>query len=430
MPMIKIAMQSAQSAATSLTSERLVNMFAEPAPAGSVSDIVLHQHPGMVAVNKEVGAIYGMAVHRNTLYVASSTGLYSIDSEGDETAVEYTGEINEAGTTILFNGESFYCSPLAQSAYLDGYFLRVEPDYAGRFSWAGPYSTTWEPLDFATAEGAPDALVGIISAHRELWLFGSQTTEIWYNAGDSDRPFQRMSSAFIERGAIGGIALVGPTPYWLGDDKIIYRGRGYLPERISTPSVERRISEQPDVPVAFSVTIRGHQMYVIRFGELCLIYDTTTQLWHERGSWWIDTWSATCGITLNGTSYVGAQSGLFSLDSDSYTDDGAPLDRVIVTPPMFSPDSEIRMSRIELLAQMGIGTTIPPADQPQASLQWSDDGGKTWSNEHWRNLGPVGGYEQRARWWRMGRFRQRCFRVRVTDPVPLSVIGMTAVFSA
>jgi hypothetical protein len=82
------------------------------------------------------------------------------------------------------------------------------------------------------------------------------------------------------------------------------------------------------------------------------------------------------------------------------------------------------MSYAELLADMGQGLTTGQGADPQVAMRWSNDGGRTWSNEHWRSIGPRGEYIKRARWWRMGRFRERCFEVRITDPVPYQVLGM------
>ena len=55
-------------------------------------------------------------------------------------------------------------------------------------------------------------------------------------------------------------------------------------------------------------------------------------------------------------------------------------------------------------------------------LRWSDDGGYTWSNEYWADVGPRGQYNQRAIWRRLGRSRNRVWEVAMTDPVPMAWI--------
>jgi hypothetical protein len=60
---------------------------------------------------------------------------------------------------------------------------------------------------------------------------------------------------------------------------------------------------------------------------------------------------------------------------------------------------------------------------PQAMLRWSNDGGSTWSNEHWTGVGQMGRYKNRAIWRRLGQARDRIFEVVVTDPVNFVIIS-------
>jgi hypothetical protein len=56
-------------------------------------------------------------------------------------------------------------------------------------------------------------------------------------------------------------------------------------------------------------------------------------------------------------------------------------------------------------------------------LRWSNDGGSTWSNEHWRTIGKIGRYRDRAIWRRLGMARDRVFEVSISDPVRAVVIS-------
>ena len=70
-------------------------------------------------------------------------------------------------------------------------------------------------------------------------------------------------------------------------------------------------------------------------------------------------------------------------------------------------------------------TVITPLDNtdPQAMLRWSNDGGSTWSNEHWTSIGRIGKYKNRAIWRRLGMARDRIFEVVVTDPVKAVIVS-------
>jgi hypothetical protein len=67
--------------------------------------------------------------------------------------------------------------------------------------------------------------------------------------------------------------------------------------------------------------------------------------------------------------------------------------------------------------ETGVGLTMGQGRSPEVILQWSDDAGHTWSNEHRVDVGAIGEYDHRAVWRRLGRSRARVFRVVVSDPV-------------
>jgi hypothetical protein len=63
---------------------------------------------------------------------------------------------------------------------------------------------------------------------------------------------------------------------------------------------------------------------------------------------------------------------------------------------------------------------------PQVMLRWSDDGGHTWSNEHWAQLGKIGQYYRRVFWRRLGmtlKLRDRVYEISGADPVKIVIMG-------
>jgi hypothetical protein len=67
---------------------------------------------------------------------------------------------------------------------------------------------------------------------------------------------------------------------------------------------------------------------------------------------------------------------------------------------------------------------------PQAMLRWSNDGGSTFSNEHWVTIGKIGQYLNRAIWRRLGWSRDRIFEVVITDPIKAVVVSANLKASA
>lgn len=59
---------------------------------------------------------------------------------------------------------------------------------------------------------------------------------------------------------------------------------------------------------------------------------------------------------------------------------------------------------------------------PLMMMTKSDDGGRTWSNEQARDCGQAGKFLTRVRWLRLGRSRDRVYKIVVSDPVPWRII--------
>ena len=83
-----------------------------------------------------------------------------------------------------------------------------------------------------------------------------------------------------------------------------------------------------------------------------------------------------------------------------------------------------------LIIQASTVTVSSDNTDPQAMLRWSNDGGSTWSNEHWTSIGKIGRYKNRAIWRRLGMSRDRIFEVVVTDPVKAVVVSANLKASA
>lgn len=326
--------------------------------------------------------------------------------------------------------------------FLDGYFVFPFPD-SGRFGITALYDATdVSSLDFATAEGSPDNLVAILVDHRELWLFGTRSIEIWFNSGDVDFPFDRIQGAFIEYGcgAAFSVANLDNTIYWLGADEkgqhMIFRATGYQPQRISTHAIEYAIAGYSASSIAnaraFAYQQEGHSWYVLNFDEATWVYDVATSLWHERayllpdGSFTrhrVQCYTAGLGMNLGGDYYDGR---IYELDLDTYTDDGAEIARLRRCPHFAADDLQwLFHHRFQLDLEAGVGRDAgaTPGVTPELMLRFSDDGGHTWSYEKISSTGALGQYRYRALWRRLGKSRDRVYEIRQTDPVKVAWIN-------
>ena len=79
-----------------------------------------------------------------------------------------------------------------------------------------------------------------------------------------------------------------------------------------------------------------------------------------------------------------------------------------------------------------LDVTTTQGVNPRVMLRWSDDGGHTWSNEHWSPMGKVGEYSKRVFWRRLGmtlKLRDRVYEISGTDPVKVYIMGAELILS-
>jgi hypothetical protein len=111
----------------------------------------------------------------------------------------------------------------------------------GQFYWIEPGETTIDPLDFATAERAPDPILQVRVFVDQFWLPGTNTTEVWYFTGNFDSPVARLQGVTFDRGVWEGTAVQVKESMILVDaDGGVFQIAGGL-KRISRPDIEERI---------------------------------------------------------------------------------------------------------------------------------------------------------------------------------------------
>lgn len=435
--------------------QRVINMMAQKAPEGSPWPFWLVGAPGLKTfVTLPKAPVRAAAVFNDALYAIGGDTLYKIAADGAITTYAAVsipdGQIYMApgnGFLVWTAGGNGYWHDGTLTAritdldfpevtsvdYLDGYWLFSQAD-TGKFVISSINDPkTYNALDFASAESQPDNLKRLIVTHREVWLFGGRSTEIWTDTGNADFPFERYNPASVDRGIMSGAsaAVLDNTIFWLGDDGLVYRAEGYTPTAISTPEVSKAIGDCTDKAniVGFTWSQEGHVLYALRLpGVGCWVYDASTQQWHERETFGRGMWRASCYANAYGRHYVGDDTtgGVYELDYATYTDGGGVFARKVTTPAIWAEGQRFTTHRFQADYEVGVGLTTGQGSNPQVMLRWSGDGGFTWSNEHWTSLGPIGARYQRAMWRRLGQARQRAYELVVTDPVRVAFLGMTA----
>jgi len=116
--------------------------------------------------------------------------------------------------------------------------------YQGRFYWIEPGEIVVDPLNFATAERAPDGINGVEIFGDQFYLPGDETTEVWYFTGDPLAPVRRLQGVVFDRGTWQNTALaINETLFIIDADGGVFRIEGGAPQRISTPDIEEEIRQ-------------------------------------------------------------------------------------------------------------------------------------------------------------------------------------------
>jgi len=454
---------------------RMVNLFPEVIPEGGKEPAFLNRAPGLAFLQTVgTGPIRGLWAHQTNgsdFYVVSGTEVYKLASTtgtpvklGD---VSGTGPVSIAdnGTQIFFacNGPSYIYNevtnvfqqitdidfPGAKTVgYLDGYFVFNEP--TGQRIWVTSLleGTQIDPLEFASAEGSPDGLVAININNREAWLFGADSVEVWYDAGLTDFPLTRIQGAFSEVGCVAAysVAKLDNSLFWLGTDArgqgIIYRTAGYNAQRVSTHAIEYAIAQYADISTAVAYTYQqeGHAFYVLSFAEATWVFDVATSAWHERAGFEAGEFTrdrSNCQCNFGGTTIVGdyENGDIYALDLDTYADNGEIQKWLRSWRAIPTGQNNLKRTAhhaLQLDCESGVGLDYLDAIdttemmKPRVMLRWSDDGGHTWSNEHWSDMGQIGQFSHRVFWRRLGmtlKLRDRVYEVSGTDPVKVAIMG-------
>lgn len=98
------------------------------------------------------------------------------------------------------------------------------------------------------------------------------------------------------------------------------------------------------------------------------------------------------------------------------------LRRLRRAPHLCAEQKQVTYHEFELDMEVGVGATTGLGIEPQVMLRWSDDGGISWSHEHWLTAGQIGAYETRMVWRRLGRARDRIFEITMSDPVAWRIV--------
>lgn len=459
--------------------QRCINMFPTDPGEDGQGKLPLIDVAGLkLLTDLLVGPIRGMHVFKNKLYVVAGQNFYEITVNTDARTLDeallrgvlnttdgYVSIDNNPTQIIVVDGsptgyiytpvdvtfdlidatDNFYGG--GQVLFHDSYFVYIERNSQRFFTSDNNDGKSWDAIDVASAENKPDNLVAINTTKGELWLFGNESIEVWYNnANPAGSPYSSRNGTAIAVGVAApfSVTVVDNVLMWLDSRGFVVQSNvsafirdnssGYDLKIISTDAINNAIStyERIDDAVGCYYNDRGHLMYELSFPTALKtwVYDSTTKLWHEK-SWYNDYYgrfehSLTQFTVQLGPLVLagGVRDGkVYVLDSNYSTFDEDPMHRLRSTAFLADEHKEISINKLELRVQVKYPAEEAVGQDPLIGLRYSHDGGHTWSSEIIRQIGKVGEYNKRVIWNRLGSGREWIFEVSMTEPVSFCLIA-------
>jgi len=441
---------------------RCVNWIPTVAEAPALSPHYLQQQYGIKPTITLVGIFRGAISIDDTVYVVQGTSFVRITADNVTTPLGVISGIKRVSmatngrfVVVVSDLESFSFdtqtnivtkiidSDFITASYVvfkDGFFVFSAADGGKFFNSALNNPTSFNALDFGSAELSPDQINSLHVNRNELFVLGADTIEAFQNVGGAGFPFKRIPGGDIQKGvdAIHSVVEFNNAFCFLGgglnEQTAVWQVvTANSVVKISTNAIDHQIQLQSreDIANAFSMTyqIDGQFILVITIGRRVLCYNATASKLTGRNIWFELDWSVRQIIKRGGDLLafdVKDEIGL--IDKLALTYFNVKIKRELISQPFFGEGLPLFEGDFELVIETGI---VDDATDPIIRYSYSDDGGKTFSDEIQRNIGFKGDYEKRVVWRRQGRFPlSRVVKIEISDNVECNIVGMSALKQA
>ena len=453
-----------QSESLPVASQVLQNMYVNIPETQGISDAQLFPAPGLVELaysgDNEINR--GAYVLDGKPYFVNGENLYRLESSDELTSlgtIEGKGRVSMAdnGTQLIIivpGTKIGYIYTVADGltqitdgtftdpdkaapeivVFIDGYFVitRGSKEF---FCSNLNNGLVYDALDTGSAEADPDVIRSAHVHKNQLYIFGSETIEVFQNVGGAGFPFQRIQGFVIPKGIAapfsvkefdGSFVFIGQ-----GVDEspkiYIFTGSGVAP--ISTTSIDFLLQEgSGDIENAFawSYSFRGATFVGFSNVNGTFVYDSQAsrlagkKVWHTRESYQLqfkNRWRANSIVTAYGKLIAGDSEGgkIGRIDNDVSTEYGVRVLRKFALQTIESNSARMFFNSVEVVLDSGQG--LEDGSDPKIAMSYSDNG-RVYCSERIRSAGKVGEYSTKAKWRQLGSTdRYRIFKFEFDAPV-------------
>lgn len=444
---------------------RLQNWYAQPIPSEANAPVraVLLPTPGLVSrvdIGKDIQGVFcENGVRNGVLFVVAGGYLYSISTAWAATQIGYIGGTGEAvfaglrDKLYVARGEkpwqwdgtsltqvSDVDAPNVRSMLVLSQRLVASEEGADTYYWSDTLDgTDWEALGFATAEQRPDVIRRMIRLSGQIVAFGASSIEILRATGSSTLPFANITSQSIDEtnGILCASAYAprGDKAFFIGGNLCAYVMAGFtvqkLPVNGELEDDLRSLSDSDRaLTTCWAYTQGSNEFFVVRpYGKQAYVLDVSTGLWHTRKTWGGATYAPRWYASAYGYDVVGTDGGskLYTFDTQTYTDDGAVIERIATLRPAFKEYEAIGSMCVDLQAYGRPATGDGSA--PKLMIDISTDGRSDRDDRRSQVMLDIGadGIYRKPTVWGLGLMppgEAATITMTLTDPIGLSFSGV------
>jgi hypothetical protein len=407
--------------------------------AGTVTEIINTSVHSITLTSGGAGYTNGTYALGITGTGTGATGTYTVTG-GAVTAVALTavGSGYTAPPTITFPSGGGTTGAVASASlnaiptphvpvptFLDGYIVLARANSVDVYTCDLDDPTKWSADSFLSAEMFPDPVISLARQNNQVVVMGHNSIEFFYDAANaSGSPLSRNDSTTIQMGTVAPYCIYQNEQFCAyishsdSGGRAVWLIQGFQPKKVSDEYIERILDAEGNMDSCrgFGFRSKGHMFYLINLKNSgrTLLYDVDEKLWHEwssntEGSHTVFSCDYMADMST-GVAYVlhNANGSVYTLDPDTYQDDGVPILLELVT-NRYDMDTYQRkfLSAVRLVGdRYEAGNSV--------DFSWTDDDYQTWSNT--KTITMTDDYPA---FQRLGSFRRRAFRIKHSLNYPL-----------